>query len=416
MGKLKEFDIIFGNPHRVYKAGETMTGYLILHLDEEMSTHGLHLVFSGKASLLFYKEWYKHKQDRYYVNSERYFQKDVNLYPPDGIPVGHHEFPFTFSLPSHIPSSFDCFIGKVRYSVKAQLKVGWKKTIDVERCFVVFCPLDLNDTGAARNAGRPIENKGEVSVRGSMGKITALIRLQRRGFVPGETIPVRAAVKNRTGLPITKVFFTFEQTYEGHVHGKTETETRKLKSATPPAGDKGVPARSSAVWDALDVMTVPVTPPSRLDGCQFLDISYHLVLNLVWAGVFTYKNVVKVDILIGTEPLANHEHNVDLETAPLNFDSAYFNNDGYLTSPERLGDEDMADTTEPPSYSAYTASQESMQDSGTGDHTNFEMRDTFQQPPPPAYDAIQGPINHTAAYDNAESNVNSQLSNAVSHA
>ena len=63
---------------------------------------------------------------------------------------GHHEFPFTFSLPAGIPSSYECFSGGVRYYIKAKLEVGWKDSISIRQHFVVFQPYDLNDNGLAR--------------------------------------------------------------------------------------------------------------------------------------------------------------------------------------------------------------------------------------------------------------------------
>ncbi len=36
MGKLQQFDIQFGRPDGIYRAGETMTGQVVVELGEEM--------------------------------------------------------------------------------------------------------------------------------------------------------------------------------------------------------------------------------------------------------------------------------------------------------------------------------------------------------------------------------------------
>ena len=57
---------------------------------------------------------------------------------------GRHTFPFSFLLPSNLPSSFEGAHGYVRYSVKGIIDKPWKFDHSCKRPFTVICLLDLN--------------------------------------------------------------------------------------------------------------------------------------------------------------------------------------------------------------------------------------------------------------------------------
>ncbi|XP_070209020.1 arrestin domain-containing protein 3-like isoform X2 [Littorina saxatilis] len=353
-GQPKEFDIIFDNPRKVYKAGDTIKGSVIIHLDHDLPLQtSLDVTFSGKASVQFSKETGgKHRQ--HFMASERYFKTSHNLHPTGGISAGQHQFPFTYRLPAQIPSSFEAHYANVRYYAKAKLIVAHSKDVVVKHFFAVFRPLDLNFTLARH----PIENESELSMMCcASGQIEALIRLQKRGFMPGETVPVRAEVKNNTSSRITKMYFTVEQSYECFAGGRSECGTKALKSATPPVEHGGVSAHSSATWDALDVVTVPVTVPTGLDGCNIIELEHKLVLNLVMGGALTCNRAAKVDMIIGTVPLANRQQDTDAVAPQPNMDSTPYHRERIMHYAGNHTDREMEDTLELPSYPAYAATQ-----------------------------------------------------------
>ena len=58
--------------------------------------------------------------------------------------AGRHEFPFTFTLPPNLPSSYESCYGEIRYTVKAVVDRPWKFNHESIRAFSVNAVLNLN--------------------------------------------------------------------------------------------------------------------------------------------------------------------------------------------------------------------------------------------------------------------------------
>ena len=59
--------------------------------------------------------------------------------------TGTHEYPFTCSLPTNLPSSFESDYGRIRYTIKATLDRPWKFDHETKMAFTVISALDLNE-------------------------------------------------------------------------------------------------------------------------------------------------------------------------------------------------------------------------------------------------------------------------------
>lgn len=62
------------------------------------------------------------------------------------LPPGQHFYPFSFQLPSRLPSSFEGGDGYVRYTIRGVIdRSSWiKKDKDTKKPFTVIALLDLN--------------------------------------------------------------------------------------------------------------------------------------------------------------------------------------------------------------------------------------------------------------------------------
>ena len=70
---------------------------------------------------------------------------------PDSIHlVGRHRYPFTFTLPQNIPSSFEGLHGKVRYYLQAVIDKPWKMDDICTKAVTVLDIVDLNNNPKAK--------------------------------------------------------------------------------------------------------------------------------------------------------------------------------------------------------------------------------------------------------------------------
>jgi len=60
------------------------------------------------------------------------------------IAAGTHQYPFQFSLPSGVPSSFEGEVGYVRYTAEAKMERPWKFDHVTRSAFTVISLVDLN--------------------------------------------------------------------------------------------------------------------------------------------------------------------------------------------------------------------------------------------------------------------------------
>ena len=57
---------------------------------------------------------------------------------------GVHQFPFQFTLPPNIPTSYEGQFGSIRYTIRAVISRPWRFNHEKVRIFTVNNPLDLN--------------------------------------------------------------------------------------------------------------------------------------------------------------------------------------------------------------------------------------------------------------------------------
>ncbi|XP_076443444.1 arrestin domain-containing protein 17-like [Babylonia areolata] len=315
MGKAEagSLQIQFGNSSRVYQAGNRVTGSVLQRVGMPMARADLQLKLCGKGSVAFSRES-GGKRRNHYLDSEYYLLKNIHLWPEGGrhnhnnaevLGVGHHEFPFSFSLPRDIPSSFHVHAGNIRYYLKAELQVDKRKSSSVKEFFVVVQPLDLNTVPDARLPAVQHEDNMVWCMCCASGSVSATVRLTKGVFVPGEGIPVHAQIINSSSITIRRTYFTIEEIAHCHAGGKTETSCRELKTKERLL-HSAIPPGATDEWMGEEVVTVPVAVPTGLQGSSLIDVEHQLVLHVVPSGP-TCTARMSVDIVIGSVPLRESE-------------------------------------------------------------------------------------------------------------
>ncbi|CAL4207055.1 unnamed protein product, partial [Meganyctiphanes norvegica] len=106
---------------------------------------------------------------------------------------GHHVYPFNFTLPQNIPSSYESVTGQVRHQVKAKINIPWGFDLTDIQVISVNHIYDLNRDETAM---KPVNRKEKKTFTFSSGHIFLSLMIDRTGFVPGEKLRVQCEVDN----------------------------------------------------------------------------------------------------------------------------------------------------------------------------------------------------------------------------
>ncbi|XP_054837940.1 arrestin domain-containing protein 2 [Eublepharis macularius] len=368
----------------VFSSGESVAGRVVLELSGEARLGALHLHAYGCAKV----HW---TESRSAGSSTAYTQsfgdqveflslRQVLLAPPDSggvtvLPAGRHEFPFAFQLPEALATSFEGKHGSVRYWVKAKLHRPWATVRRARKEFTVLEPIDINtpallapQAGAKEKPARAwYRNRGQVSVSA---------KIDRKGYTPGEVIPIFAEIDNCTTRSVVpKAAIIQTQTFIAR-----GTKKQKKSVVASIVGDP-IAAGKREVWHGR-ALKIPPVGPSILQ-CRIIHVEYVLKVCVDIPG--TSKLLLELPLVIGTIPL----HPFGSRTSSVS--SQYSINLDWL----RMGIPEQPEA--PPAYSSVVTSEEPIenlprpcQDEATSvfEGPFFAYIQEFRYRPPPLYSEV----------------------------
>lgn len=386
MGKLTEFSITLANPQAVYFPGQNVQGHVTVVLNDAMKMRGVRLKFHGGANVHWTEQHStgsgknRRTETRHYRATETYFNHEMLLFGPGNdsthLQAGHHTFPFSYNLPVTCPSSYESHVGQVRYVLNGTIDKPWKFDHHTKKMITVLSLLDLN---AQPNAGAP--SAGEKSkmlccLCCKSGPISAQVHIDRTGYVPGESIIVKADISNLSTRKMCSSKFRLIMNTTYHASSKSKTERCDVASVShgeiPPGGEDS--------WRSERIV-VPAVPPSFLLGCAIIDIRYVLQLDVDPAGP-AFDLEVPLEIVIGTIPLRQSIQQqwsggpgAPMPPLPTTVPSAPAASDMYMSNMNP----DMA--MPPPSYAECVFGKSNVREEGESEHirgdTEFTPRYTY---------------------------------------
>ncbi|GFR81709.1 arrestin domain-containing protein 3-like [Elysia marginata] len=144
--RVELFEVHFNNSNSIYIGGQTVSGKVVVKLTKATWIDSIDIKFTGRAK----SKWDVSNGDssKQYKATEVYIDSEHHLYRCRGEndlqPAGLHMYPFDFTLPSDVPSSFEGRRGFVRYLCVVTLDRGWKGVLQIEQDLTVIRHLDLN--------------------------------------------------------------------------------------------------------------------------------------------------------------------------------------------------------------------------------------------------------------------------------
>ncbi|KAL5022520.1 hypothetical protein ScPMuIL_001675 [Solemya velum] len=305
--KLTLFEIHFGNTNAVFPAGQAVCGNVVVKLIKPMKMRSITIMFEGRGKS--YWEVRSGRNTTKYRANETYITKVVPLYGPysEGTvhPEGYHVYPFSVQLPATVPSSFEGRRGYVRYFCKATIDRPWKFDSHAKRAFTVIRPLNLNEILDPNPV--PVVLQCEEAIEGCCcdnGSVVAELSLNKMGYVPGEPLIYTIKIDNKSETEIKEISLELRQvvTYTGFSNSLFSSGNPRyhVKVDKFHLFNGHCTIKKSQSQEIQRATLIPSLPPSRLDGCGIIEITYIVELRIPcgWSTVNMEK-----EILIGTVPL-----------------------------------------------------------------------------------------------------------------
>jgi len=307
---LQRFCIELDNSVGVFFPGQIITGKVhIWNNSGEKTFKGLHLECKGMATVSFPVQRGKRKVRRQssieYFNFKSCITEGQESFKIDN---GQHEYPFWFSLPDSIPSSYESIEGNVRYTIGAILDRPWKTNTKYKTAFTVNTVVDLNLDPEAQVMCKRSKSKN-LGFCFVSGPLRADVWIERKGYVPGENILFCAHVDNQSG---EKMKFSRVQLIETAVYmaqGSSKVSERVLHITNHES------FREADVWDNFAIPVPPVAP-SGLPNCSIIDVSYKIKFRVCHLGCTPTYLTIDLPIIIGNVPLRNNFPSFECNSQP----------------------------------------------------------------------------------------------------
>ncbi|XP_047553810.1 arrestin domain-containing protein 2 isoform X3 [Lutra lutra] len=286
-------------PGGAYRGGERLCGRVLLEAEAPLRVRALEVSARGGATT----HWLEGRSvgvnavSSDYAAAETYLRRRQLLLRDTGetttLPPGRHEFPFSFQLPPTLVTSFEGKHGSVRYSVKATLHRPWVPARRARKVFTVIEPVDINTPALLAPQAGALE-KVARSWYSSRGLVSLSAKIDRKGYTPGEVIPVFAEIDNGSTRPVLpRAAVVQTQTFMARgAHKQKRAVVASL------VGEPVGPGRR-ALWQGR-ALRIPPVGPSILH-CRVLHVDYSLKVCVDIPG--TSKLLLELPLVIGTIPL-----------------------------------------------------------------------------------------------------------------
>ncbi|XP_071108217.1 arrestin domain-containing protein 3-like isoform X1 [Haliotis cracherodii] len=311
MGKLNIFAISLNNPQAVYYPDQVLEGHVTVELNGEMKMRGIRLQFFGGATVRWSESHStgsgknRRTTTRIYSSHENYFSYELVLFGKasgqggdnPSLPAGRYTYPFRYQLPAGLPSSFEGSVGRIRYCLSGIIDKPWKFDHTTKRAFTVVNLLDLNTELGAMEGARGENEKTLCCLCCKSGPISCRFQIDRCGYVPGESIPIKAEIINHSNRRMTRSYAELYMVVKYHATRKSRTNFQKIGEISH---GEILPGDSDS-WNG-DLLRIPPVPPSKLQGCRIIEIEYFVKLCVNPSGP-AFQLEVPLRLIIGSIPL-----------------------------------------------------------------------------------------------------------------
>ncbi len=249
------------------------------------------------------------KSEEYYCNETSVLYQNASV---SSIPVGNYSYPFAFTLPAKIPSSFEGELGWVRYRLEVRIVDGDDDASAANRChddspplaqsfLTVLNPLDLNTLPAAKQMQKSRAQKHFCSLCCRNGPLSVVATLAKSGFAARERIRLVAKIDNRSRVDVGRVYVKLVKLTSFYADGEVRIGDSTVTGA---AGEVNVGPGDCSVWRNEEMVVPFGAPTSYLRYCNSIDVEYWIEIKVGPSGPHSSLEL-NVPVIIGTVPIPN---------------------------------------------------------------------------------------------------------------
>ncbi|CAH1723996.1 unnamed protein product [Aphis gossypii] len=326
--------IIFDDPTAVFTPGQTITGRVLIEISRSVKIKNIKLKFLGVANVDWSETESRTNSDGQsenhsvsYTAREEYLKSKMFLVGEKGefqLEVGEYIYPFNFSLPHQLPSTFKGRHGKVCYTAKVKINIPWKMNKEKEIMFKIVSSINLNEDPSLAEPKKEIKEKFYCCCFCKSGPLALIVCIPYSGFVPGQCIPVTVELDNNSNVDVDTIKIKLDRV----VQFKARFPSSKTKSELFKIGNvyiDGVKKHTSKTrMEQLQIPNSLEIP--NLKHCGIITDTYFL--NVEACVIGTHLNeVASLQIILGNIPLtiASNVHQFDYSFQPSN--QYYFSNE-----------------------------------------------------------------------------------------
>ncbi|XP_034439653.1 arrestin domain-containing protein 2 isoform X2 [Hippoglossus hippoglossus] len=299
LNPIESFTLELDRPDDVaFTGGEVVSGHVVLELCRNTRVHTMTLLGRGVATAHWVENICMNSVYYDYTSKISYFKKRQHLIRDNGdvtvLPAGRHEYPFSFQLPEEtLVTSFEGKHGSIRYWVKVKLHRPWASVKKLKKEFTVIEPIDINTPAFLAPQAGTRDKMARAWYR-NFGQVSVTAKIDRKGYTPGEVIPVFAEFDNSTSRSIVpKAYITQTQTFIAR-----GTMKQKHSVVATLSGDI-VGAKCRETWHGRAIKIPPVGP--SILQCRIIKVEYMLKVCVDVPG--TSKLCLELPLVMGTIPL-----------------------------------------------------------------------------------------------------------------
>ncbi|KAL5273517.1 hypothetical protein ACFFRR_000326 [Megaselia abdita] len=286
------------NPLKICYTGRRIYGKVIIELDKPKVIKGLKLQILGFAHVRF--RW----DTQTYHDTITYLDSKVDLLKPLGkeseisLKPGEYTFNFETDIPSDSPSSYEGTYGQVRYKTKIVFMRPMLFDQNFCRGFTVINCLNLNTYGP--DLSLPVHDEFIKHLCCWPCKSSPLLidaKLEKSGYVPGESIPVTLSVTNSSKAQVKEISVKLSLfvTYKTRVHVKTKCERITLSECK-------ITLSSNEKSEFKEILKVPPASPTLNQLCEIIDLAYQVYVEGKVTGPHVNPRIY-LPVVIGVIPL-----------------------------------------------------------------------------------------------------------------